>query len=304
MQPLWEEICGEMGSDFHGPFLPVAHRHVIFTLPDALWLLVRANPEVLIKDIFDAAKAVIIKIFEYRFPNYKVRPGFISIVHFTGRDLKYNPHIHMIVTEGGFTKWGNWKEYGYWPYRMMNECWKYEVLKRFYLHSKASLEAKSIIDGQRKMRFKDGTDGYVVKNYPDVMKERNIGSYLARYVRHPPIGESRIISYDGETVGIKYEWDNEIFETKIAVERFIDAIFSNIPCPGFKVVRHYGLYSNIFHRWAYVLLTGDNTIQVNLRNYFPSIVDLRLKCKTCGGVMKPVLIEYWRGSQRIIVIVG
>ncbi|MFQ9703030.1 MAG: transposase [Enterocloster clostridioformis] len=35
-------------------------------------------------------------------------PGFICVLHTFGRDLKWNPHIHALISEGGagnFTAW-------------------------------------------------------------------------------------------------------------------------------------------------------------------------------------------------------
>ena len=34
----------------------------------------------------------------------KLTPGFISILHTYGRSICWNPHIHMILLEGGITQ--------------------------------------------------------------------------------------------------------------------------------------------------------------------------------------------------------
>ena len=33
----------------------------------------------------------------------KFTPGFISVLHTFGRDLKWNPHIHCLISEGGLS---------------------------------------------------------------------------------------------------------------------------------------------------------------------------------------------------------
>ncbi|MBE6051789.1 MAG: hypothetical protein E7214_14365 [Clostridium sp.] len=38
--------------------------------------------------------------------NYEV--GVIAVVHTFGRDLKWNPHVHALVTEGGINKRSKW----------------------------------------------------------------------------------------------------------------------------------------------------------------------------------------------------
>jgi hypothetical protein len=45
--------------------------------------------------LFDAAKATIVEVMMKR---YKCLPGFISVIHTFGSDLKRNPHIHIIMT--------------------------------------------------------------------------------------------------------------------------------------------------------------------------------------------------------------
>jgi len=289
-----EALRGEVGAEAEGPFLPVDHRHCIFTLPPVVWELIRQDLGTLVDDMFEAAKRVIERLFEDRFRHMRVRPGMICVVHFTGRDLKWNPHIHMIVTEGGLTQWGEWKKHTYWPYAKMASYWKYEVLNRLRFHLRGSLDAKAAIDRQWTMSFKDGTEGYVVKYYRDLKDVKGIGSYLARYVRHPPIGESRILGFDERRVRIKYEWDNEIHETIITTERFIEAMLSNIPPKWFQMVRWYGIYSNTMHGRAMARLQAARVVATTLDEFMHGPPTMKVLCPTCGGVMEPTVMEYVR----------
>ena len=273
-------------------FLSVPHRHVIFTLPRILWDVVKSNPGTLVNDMFEAAKTVILRLFNDRFKSLSVKPGIICLVHYTGRDMKYNPHLHMLVTEGGLTSKGLWKKHSFWPYSKMCAYWKYEVLKWFRFHMRHSLDVKAIIDHQQKQRFKDQTSGYVVKNYRDVVNVKDLGGYLARYVRHPPIGESRILAFDGEHIKIKYEWDNQMHLASIEIDDFIAALLSNIPPKGFKTVRQYGLYSNTLYLWACIKLTAAKYIPTTLDRYIPDLFKEEVICPNCKGVMKPIVMDY------------
>jgi hypothetical protein len=281
-----------VGEDVDGTFFPVPHRQMIFTLPHVLWDVVKSNQEVFVNDLFEAVKAVILRLFSDRFGKLRVRPGIICILHYTGRDMKYNPHMHVLVTEGGLTPSGVWKKHSFWPYQKICSYWKYEVLKRFRFHARDSLETKAIIDHQWKQRFKDQTNGYVVKNYRNVLNIKGLGSYLARYVRHPPIGESRILAYDGKEITIKYEWDNQIHQTTITTEDFITAILSNIPPKDFRTVRQYGLYSNTQYKWAHAKITNTRYTPTTLDQYTPNFIPKEIRCPNCKGMMKPLVIEY------------
>jgi hypothetical protein len=275
---------------------------VIFTLPEALWRIVESDPGLYLNDMFEAAKTVISHLFKDRFKHVAVEFGCIAIVHFTGRDMKYNPHIHMIVTEGGLTKGGIWRPHKFWPYSVMNSYWKYEVLTRFARHSRKSLEKRAIIDEQRKQRFKDGTNGFVVKNYPGVLEVKNFGKYLARYVRHPPIGESRILSFDGTNVGIKYEWDNQMFETKVTTDDFISSILANIPPKGFNVVRQYGLYCNLHYSRAVVKIKLLRFTTITLVKFGLDMIRKGLPCPNCKGRMEPALVEYIQAGNWVRIV--
>lgn len=299
--------CGKRYAESWGRklmerFLLVDHRQIIFTLPGPLWDLVLSRPEVFINDMFEAVNAVIKRIFKHKFKKMHVRYGLISLIHYTGRDMKGNPHIHSIATEGGLTKYGKWLDNFFWPYKKMNEYWKYEVLKRFRGHHGLSLEEKAIIDAQWKKRFENGTNGFVVKNYRDILDVKNFGSYLARYVRHPPIGESRLLGFDGRNVRIKYEWDNDVFETDVSIDRFIKAILVNISPKGFQEVRYYGLYVNLFYTGARKVLMRISIKITTLYEFTEETRKKNIVCVRCKVVMEPMVLTYLQNGQMVRII--
>jgi len=304
--------CGKIyaeqwGREFMGIVFPKPHRHVIFTLPGPLWDLVMKHPRILLNAMLEAVKEVIFRVFKWKFKKKKVTPGTIAVVHFTGRDMKWNPHIHVLVTEGGLNKFGRWMGFSFFPYKNMNRYWKAEVLKRFRFQLRHDLNAKALIDRQWKYRLGDGTNGYVVKNYPNVMdgkncnkKAKRLGSYLARYIRHPPVGESRLIGYDGKSIEVKYEWDNKLFKASITIENFINAIFYSIPPKGFKVVRRWGLYSSSMYRWANSCLHCVKFIIRTLDSFVEDLIESKsqvVRCRRCGEVMEPLVIEFLKGGK-------
>lgn len=69
--------------------------------------------------------------------------------------------------------------------------------------------------------------------------------YIGRYIARPAIAESRIQSYDLETVTFTYE-DHETGETKseiLPVLQFIGRLVMHIPKKGYQMVKRYGLYA-------------------------------------------------------------
>ena len=43
-------------------------------------------------------------------------PGIIAAIHTFGRDLKWNPHVHLLITEGAMDEEGNFKKMDYIHY--------------------------------------------------------------------------------------------------------------------------------------------------------------------------------------------
>ena len=74
--------------------------------------------------------------------------------------------------------------------------------------------------------------------------------YIGRYVKHPPIAESRIIAFDGKQVTFWYK-DSETKQKKtVTMEKFefIRLLLSHIPEKNFKIVRYVGIYSRRGYR--------------------------------------------------------
>jgi len=69
-------------------------------------------------------------------------------------------------------------------------------------------------------------------------------SYVARYVRHPAIADSRIEKYDGEIVNFCFD-DERYGRTRVikTANDFIASLIQHIPPKNFKMIRYYGLYS-------------------------------------------------------------
>jgi len=89
--------------------LQVGHRHIILTFPDILWSIFAYERD-LLKLLPQVGHLVIQK---WGLQKGIVKHGVISFIHTFGYDIKWNPHLHIIVTEGGLTASNQWKD---WPW--------------------------------------------------------------------------------------------------------------------------------------------------------------------------------------------
>ena len=89
--------------------LPVTYYHVVFTLPQELNSIVIGNQRLLYKLLFDASAQTLLA-FARDEKYLGAQPGIISVLHTWGQQLSFHPHVHCIISGGGITAEGKWKE--------------------------------------------------------------------------------------------------------------------------------------------------------------------------------------------------
>ena len=231
-----KKYADEWAEELSGRLWNVGHRHITFTIPEELWSILEENEEWR-KELFKAANATLKEVMEYK-------AGVVLTLHPYGKDMKVNYHIHALVTEGGIDKNGQWRSQPFIPYKKLRKVWQYEILTR--LRSVMPKEYKYIkLINELFKRYKKG---FYVNAEPKVKDGKGVGKYIGRYLRHPAIADSRILSYDGKDVTFSYRDRSESGKTivrikKVPVLEFIHGVVRHIPPKQFKMVRYYGLYA-------------------------------------------------------------
>ncbi|MFZ3580509.1 IS91 family transposase, partial [Virgibacillus sp. DJP39] len=219
--------------------LQVNHRHMIFTIDEGLReiFLLHRN---LLKPLMDEAAKLVTDFFKKK---GKVTPGIISGLHTFGAKVNFNPHVHMLVTMGGITKKGNWKDYDYIPFKMLRKQWQTVVLKLIRKH--LNKEEKKRVQPRLQKAFFENGEGFYVYAPKQKGKIAEQLRYIGRYIRRPAIGINRIEAYDGQQVTFKYidKTDGKEKHETVTVEEFIIRLIRHIPDEQFKTIRHYGMYS-------------------------------------------------------------
>jgi len=238
------KAANEWADKIHHRLLKVPHRHVVFTLPDKLWELFRIPR--LQKILFEAARVTMeemIKFSNKAEKKVKLKIGLIQVLQTYGADMKYDPHIHGIATEGGFDRKGNWIHTDFIPYRGWRRKWQYEVLTRLKKELPKGRETSIFID----RLFKEYPEGFVVYGKRRFKKKEtwDLARYIGRYIRHPPIAEHRITAYDGNQVTFWYEDTRTKEKVTLTLDKFefIKRLLSHIPEKNFKIIRCCGVYS-------------------------------------------------------------
>ena len=92
-----------------------SHRHCVFTIPQELRLFFLKDRQ-LLNCLFRAVADCILFMFHKLNKSESFTPGFICVLHTFGRSLQWNPHIHVLLSEGAsgnFTVWRPVKHFNY-----------------------------------------------------------------------------------------------------------------------------------------------------------------------------------------------
>lgn len=265
------------------------HRHLVFTIPEELRRFFRKDRS-LLNYLFYAASQTLLSWFNDLNKSQNFKPGIISVLHTFGRDLKFNPHIHILCTEGAM---GNTQVFR--PIKYIN----YEALrKRFQTILLNVLEQKL---GRKSFRdfknhiYSKTKNGFYVRAKPNEHSSIEDGiNYIIRYTGRPVMASSRIIDYDGDFVTFYYERheDHQRVEEKVHVYDFIKRLIMHIPDYQFKMIRYYGIYAkkHKFHDKIKLLLSKKKSkfLKSLTKWKFSILLDFNrnpLSCPRCGCEM-------------------
>ena len=165
----------------------------------------------------------------------------VTVIHTFGRDLKWNPHVHMMVTEGGKGNITEWRHIRHISYESLRKRWQKILLDEVTSISGNTKEVKLI----KNKLYKEKVKGFYVHAKTEIKSAKIAAKYVGRYVGRPAIVESRILKYDGKNVTYKYtrHEDNKVIVETVHVYEFIKRIIRHIPEKNFKMIRYFGIYS-------------------------------------------------------------
>jgi len=297
--------------------LEVPHRQFVFTIPFQLREYFQLHRE-LLGVLFSTVKETLNSVLEKNAPRAcrreKRRLGFVSFLHTFGRDMKWHPHIHVLLAERYLNNRGELKKLDYFPFDYIRITFQNKLFHNIYafyrdvIKDRRQTQEIYLLCRKLKSKYKDGYYVYGRKFSGDRTTTRDIKditNYIARYASHPPISERRITGMDTEANLVTWFYDPhedddvEDEEEKIGRQTITEDVFEfmkrmiiHIPSKGFQVIRYYGFYSNKFKEKvtdrrlfssAQLAQMKDNTLWAN--NLMGSYGYSPLLCH-CGAEME------------------
>ncbi|MBM3749083.1 MAG: IS91 family transposase [Acidobacteria bacterium] len=255
--------CGKQATDRWADgalsdLLEVPYHHVVLSAPCQLRGIMGLNREACLSILVRAATAC---FNQWAREQHGMRMGMVSVIHTFGSDLRWHPHLHLLVTEGGLSLDGErWIR----PYQLgwlmahagLKKMWKYHVVRAFR-------------EAHRSGALRFPAAAAFLKHYPrfssflsklwDLTWYAHIGAclldpsatlrYMGRYTKRAVLAEYRITHYDGRTVRFAFKdyaaGGKTSFKT-LPVLAFLGRLVRHIPDKHFKMVRYGGLFAT---RW-------------------------------------------------------
>ena len=288
---------------FNSKMLNCKHRHLVFTIDENLRHFFLEDRS-LLDELFHSVNDVISRLFENINKKEHFTPGFVCVLHTFGRDLKWNPHIHTVCTEGGAGENQVWRSVTHFDFSFLRRAFQKVLLERMLKRIGPSFK-KTLARS-----YKDHKDGfYVYAKDSDVPTDQMI-KYVGRYLGRPVIANSRIDKYDGDSVTFHYNRheDDVYVEETIPALDFIRRLIVHIPEKNFKMMRYYGLYAKHHKQESKLFKRNKNLSGPEYKDFFSLWLKWRalilscfkidpLRCPKCGKTMSLMLIRFNKGKE-------
>ena len=171
------------------------------------------------------------------------RPGVVSVVQTFGDRANFHPHVHALVTRGGWTDAGEWVPVPYVDERAAEKLFRHKVLGLLRRQVLLSEERIQLLLSWRR-------SGFSVHNrvhaHPGDGRDFEA---LVRYMMRSPVSLTRLRFTPGakEVVYARkggHDASEPGEDERVDADEFVARVLVQIPDPRRHLVRYYGAYSN------------------------------------------------------------
>jgi hypothetical protein len=245
--------------------LAVPHRQFVFSIAKELRPYFR-----IYRKLFDVLFQSVHEAFDYlitgksKIAKAEGRSlGYVQFLHTFGRDMKFNPHIHVLIAERTLDDAGKLSKYDYFNYESLRKSFMSRLLKNMYAFLKDHATKSELAEFYqlKTQLYKRYVDGFYAHGPKLVDQSRvamkKITEYIARYAAHPAISESRItaVDYVNHTISYYYDPHEDDHQEDESLKRgrqfvtesvfdFMQKLIIHIPDKGVHTIRYYGFYAN------------------------------------------------------------
>ena len=217
--------------------LRLPHRQFVFTIPKALRPYFRHD-----RRLFAEVSRLIYDILREFYHEAAGRPLLTGIVvaHQTFGDmLRWNPHFHAIVLEGGFDEEGTFVYIPFSGLQSMTEVFRHRVIKLLVEHQLLNEDfARNLLSWKH--------SGFSIDNSVRILDTSSQES-LAEYIARPPVSLKKIHYEPFKGRVLFHITYSHYFKQNLhmfAALDFLADLTQHIPPKGLQLIRRYGLYAS------------------------------------------------------------
>ncbi len=256
--------------------VPADYYMMTFTLPAQLRSLVWRNQRLVYNLMFKCVWDTI-KTFSLNDKALGGVPGAVAVLHTHSRELKFHPHIHIVMPGATMDKvnrlWSKKSEPYLFNHKALAKVFRAKLLQAF---SEYHLKLPS--------------------HYPDkwVVDCRHVGQghkalvYLGRYLYRGVIQEKDILSCHNGQVTFRYQNSKtKQYQTRtVPAVNFLWLVFQHILPRGFRRARDYGF---LHHNSKKLILLIQWLFKINPGAWIAKIKKrAQMACRCCGAAMEIV----------------
>ncbi len=224
------------------PDIPYAG--IVFTMPRELWAIFRKNRH-LLHDLSDLGAGV---IQQWARTKYGASLLIMVVPHTFGGDLKFNTHLHILVSAGGLIESeGRWIPRMALPKDALMRMWRYAVITHLRSALRAGVLKSELSPKELRTLL---SIAYEHERHPrwiifldEIRSKSHFLKYAARYVRRPPIASWRLLKVTDTEVEFvaKYTKENRLGTTRCPLPEFLRLLAQHVPDHYRHAIRYFGV---------------------------------------------------------------
>ena len=217
--------------------LELPHRQFVFTFPKALRVFFRHDRR-LFEDISRLIFSMVQEFYQ-EVAGTPIQTGMVIAHQTFGDMMRFNPHYHAIIIEGGFNESGTFVSIPFAGLQKMTEYFRRKVVWLF-------VEKELINEEFARNLFSWKHSGFSMDNSVRMLDRKsreNIGQYMAR----PPLSLKKITYEPFKGKVLFHTTYSDYFKENLHMFNALDflaELTQHIPPKGVQLIRRYGLYSS------------------------------------------------------------
>lgn len=224
--------------------LPISYFHLGFTIPASLRPLFGSRGRAFaLEALFAATSETILEIAQ----SHGVRLGILAVLHTWNQKGESHPHIHCLVTGGGLGPNGFVHHRRYLlPLKKLRRVFKGKLLARLQALLRDGTISAGRHCGHELLRDASRRTWNIDIRRP-LAGPQQVVRYFARYTRRIAFSDSRLVSYDGQTVSFRWRnrrHGNRLDTATLDANTFSRRFLQHVLPRRFVRIRRYGLLSN------------------------------------------------------------